>query len=398
MDDVFAAIAGLNKKGMVFGTETTRNILNELGSPDDGLKIVHIAGTNGKGSVAEYITRILIAAGKRVGAFTSPQVLSYFDQFTIDGKPVQKNVLKKYFKEAYTAAHGFATAFEVETAGALLTFYREGCEYAVIECGLGGKLDATNAVNKKEIAVITSVGMEHTAVLGNTINSICSHKSGIIKGCPAVVCALQEEEAAKYFKALGATFANRQFKILSTGLGGTRFTYGGEEYFTPAYGVEQAYDAATAIEAAEELKIDKNAIRMGVSDYNLKGRLQIISKNGNTYILDGGHNPSGIKPLKAMLSEFDPKKVTLIYGSLSDKDILGNLSLLSGCAERIIAVQPNSPRAMDLNKILNACRQYFKDVTPSPSVSAALSGAEGVVAVCGSFTLIKEAFNWIDKK
>lgn len=398
MGNIFAEIAELNKKGMVFGTETTREILDKLGSPDGKLKIIHIAGTNGKGSTAEYITQILTAAQKRTGTFTSPMVQSYFDQFRIDGKPVASATLAKYFKKAYAAAEGRATEFEVQTAGALYAFYGEGCEYAVVECGLGGRLDSTNAVNKKEIAVITSIGLEHTAVLGNTLNSICSHKSGIIKDCPAVICAMQEEEVKSYFKALGAIFADKQFKILSAGLGGTRFLYGGTEYFTPAYGVEQAYDAATAVETATQLKIDKNAIRAGISNFNLKGRLQILNKNGNTYIVDGGHNPAGIKPLKALLSEFDPQKVTLIYGSLSDKDINGNLSLLQGCAHKIIAVSPVSPRAMDMEKIFSVCKKYFNDVSPAESVGAALKSASGVIAVCGSFTLIKEALNWIDKR
>lgn len=398
MDSIFSAIAELNRKGMVFGTETTRKLLNKLGSPDDKLRIIHIAGTNGKGSTAEYITQILIAAGKRTGTFTSPMAESYFDQFRIDGKPVDEKILAKYFQKAYEAAEGLATQFEVETAGALLTFHEEGCEYAVVECGLGGKLDATNAVNKKEIAVITSIGLEHTSVLGNTLNSVCKHKSGIIRDCPAVVNALQEGEVKDFFAALGATFADRGFSVLSAGLDGTRFSYAGEEYFTPAYGIEQAYDAATAAEVAGELKIDKKAIRAGISHYNLAGRLQILKANGNTYIVDGGHNPSGIKPLRALLSEFEARDVTLIYGCLSDKDIYGNLSLLKGCANKITAVRPESPRAMETNKILSACRQYFKNVSLAGSVSEALYSASGVVVVCGSFTLIKEALSWIGKR
>lgn len=396
--DIFSAIGSLNKKGMVFGTQAERSLLDRLGSPDDGLKIIHIAGTNGKGSTAEYITRILVAAGVRTGTFTSPQVESYGDMFRVDGEPLEEDKLAAYLGAAYDAAQGGATAFEVETAAAIYAFFKEGCRYAVLECGLGGREDATNAVNKKEMAVITSIGLEHTAVLGNTLNSICSHKSGIIKNCPAVVCALQEEEVKSYFKSLGAIFADRQFKINDISLGGVRFTYGGGEYFTPAYGAEQAYDAATAIEVALQLKIPQNAIHSGISRYNLAGRLQIIKSGGNTYILDGGHNPQAVKPLKALLSEFGPQNTTLIYGSLSDKDIEGNLSILSGCANKVFAVRPNSPRAMDLNKILNTCRRFFGDVAPSASVSEALENAGGAVAVCGSFTLIKEALDWINKR
>lgn len=396
--DIFSQIESLNKKGMIFGTEATRALLNKLGSPDDHLKIIHIAGTNGKGSTAEYISQILTAAGKRTGTFTSPMVLSCCDMYKINGEPMPEDKLSAYLDAALKAAEGNATAFEVQTAAALYAFYRENCQYAVVECGLGGRYDATNAVNKKEMAVITSIGLEHTSVLGNTLGSICFHKSGIIKDCPAVVCALQEEEVKEYFKALGATIADRQFKILDISLSGVRFEYGGNGYFTPAYGAEQAYNAAVAIEVARQLKIDKNAIQVGISRYNLPGRLQILRKNGNTYILDGGHNPSGVKPLKSLLDEFDPKDVTLIYGSLSDKDICGNLSILSGSAARIIAVKPNSPRAMDLNKLLGACGQYFKNATSADSVAEALQNLRGVVAVCGTFTLLKEASVWINKR
>ena len=395
---VFEDIAFLNKKGMVFGVETTRRILDALGSPDKNLKIVHIAGTNGKGSIAEYITRILIASGKRVGTFSSPMVENYFDQFRIDGEPVEESVLAKYFGEAYSAADSVATGFEVETAGILNAFSGEGCEYAVVECGLGGKLDATNAMANKEVAVISSVGLEHTAVLGNSLRSICEHKAGIIRDCPVVVNALQEAETAEYFRTLGAIFADKRFEFLSADLNGTRFAYDGEEYFTPMYGRAQAYDAATAIEAARILKIDKNSIRVGISRTKLSGRLQIMQALGNTYIIDGGHNPSGMKPLRELLSSFGGKKITLVYGSLSDKDIDGNLFNLRGLPKKVYAVTPESPRAMDRDKLLSACKKYFADVEYADSVSDALSASDGVVAVCGSFTLVKEALNWIEKR
>lgn len=383
---------------MKFGVENTRRMLDSLGSPDDKLKIIHISGTNGKGSIAEFITQILIAAGKRTGTFTSPMVESYFDQFKIDGKPVAGEVLAKYFKKAYRARSSTATGFEIETAGILYTFYKEGCEYAVVECGLGGTYDATNAVNSKKLAVISSVSLEHTAYLGNTLEEICAHKSGIIKRCPAVVNALQAPEARSYFEKLGVIFADKGLCVHLNNLDCTKFSYDGREYSAHLPVDEYVYNAATAIEAAHALGIDENAIQAGISSAKLAGRLQLLKAYGNTYIVDGGHNPAAMLPLADMLKYFPKEEITLIYGCLSDKDIDGNLKTIQNCAQRIIAVKPDSPRAKELNKIVSACKKYFTDVSEDETVSGALEKARGVVAVCGSFTLVKEALNWIEKR
>lgn len=398
MRSIFEDIANLNKKGMKFGIQTTRRMLNLLGSPDDKLKIIHIAGTNGKGSIAEIITEILIAAGKRVGTFTSPMVESYFDQFKIDGKPVDKQTLSKYFKMAYTAAGDDGTQFEVETAGALLTFAEEGCEYAVVECGMGGTLDATNAINSKILAVISSVSLEHTVFLGNTIEEICSHKAGIIKNCPAVVNSLQTPEAWAYLNKLGVIFADKGLSVDLKNIDCTKFSYDGRVYTAHLPVDEYVYDAATAIEAAHVLGIDENSIQSGLLKTKLIGRLQFFQACGNAYLVDGGHNPAAMQTLAGMLKYFSKEEITLIFGCLSDKDIDGNLNAIKDCAGRIVAVKPNSPRAMDKDKIVAACKKYFATVSEESSVSAALQNAKGVVVVCGSFTLVKEALNWIEKR
>lgn len=390
MYGIFGKIRRLSSKGMDFGTERTRRILDGLGGPDKKLKIIHIAGSNGKGSVAEYITRILIEAGKRVGTFTSPFVYNYFEQFKTDGKPFKKNTLKKYFKEAYGYAKALnATEFEVETAGAIYAFYGEGCEYAVLECGLGGLNDATNAIAKKEVAVITTIGLEHTKILGNTLEEICSQKCGIIKNCPAVVSAFQEKEILNYFKSTPAIIADDGLEIFEDG-----FLYGGEKYETGIEGSVQPYNASVAIEVCKLLGIDKSAISSGLKKAKLAGRLEVIKKD-KTYILDGSHNPQSFIPLKNLLcGKYVKDGVTVIYGCLSDKDYKSCLSVLKSCAGRIITVPTCGARGFSLEgEAAESGAEYCK------SVKSALKIANGeVVCVCGSFTILKEAYKWIKRR
>ena len=393
MEEIFEKIAALFPRGMDFGTDRTRKILDGLDRPDEKLKIIHIAGTNGKGSTAEYITQILIAAGKRVGTFTSPYVYSYSEQFRINGLPVAEQVLVYSFNRAYEIGEKLgATAFEVETAGAIYCFAERGCEYAVIECGLGGRLDATNAIAKKEVAVITSIGLEHTKILGETLEEICYHKSGIINGCKAVVNSMQPATVLNYFKNLNAQIPDKP-QIT----GAQVFNYKGECYRLSTYGEAQAYNAVTAIEAAHILNLPQEAIKQGIEKAKPHGRLEVLKAHGKTYILDGAHNPAAFSPLAQLLNEYG--NATVIYGCLSDKDFSGCLEILKTCAENVIAVPTSGARASDIDKVFAECKKYFKYADRAQSVTKALERAQGdTVAVCGSFTLLKQAKNWIENK
>ena len=400
-DCVTKQIVGMRSGGMKFGTERTRALLDALGSPDDKLKIIHVAGSNGKGSACAYLTHILLACGKTVGTYTTPEVFSFEEQYLVNGK-ASAELCEKYLSAVQRAADNMddkPTAYERQTAAAYLMFAEEGCEYAVIECCMGGLLDTTNAANKKGVAVITSVSLEHTAWLGGTLEEIARHKAGIIKDCPAVISRCVPEEVRGIFYSLGAVLSDGPTDI-EEGENGTFFTCGGVRCFTRMKGCRQPFNAAAAITAAKLLGFGGEEVKRGVASAELAGRLQEVRARGRLYILDGAHNPESFIPLTALLKgKYGALRRTVIYGCLNDKDIKTVLGELEGCAESVVAVQPESYRAMDGQKILSECRAVFGKARLAPSVGDALGVADGdVVVVCGTFTILKEAYEWIEKR
>lgn len=388
-----------------YGTERCERLLKLLGNPDEKLKIIHIAGTNGKGSTAEYISSVLKCAGKRVGTFTSPQVLFYEEQFRIDCQPLSPEKIKGYLdgvKQIASAMGDKPTPFEVEAVGAVLAFYREGCEYAVLECGLGGRDDATNAISRKEVAVITSISLEHTAELGATLQEICTAKSGIIKNCPAVVSAYQCGEVKEFFKKFNPVFAGEGLTPATADTTCVQaFCYKGETYGINMLGSAQPYNAATAIEACRLLGIESRYITEGLKTAKLYGRTEVIKKGGRTFIFDGAHNPAAIGALTQTLADtpdFKGGEAELVFGCLSDKDVEACAKILAPHFKRAILFEPESARAMALDKMIKAFTGKIP-VETAPSVIGALDKTESrKIVVCGSFTIIKEAREWIKRE
>jgi dihydrofolate synthase/folylpolyglutamate synthase len=401
MKGIIDIIKSYEVKGSKFGLSRTRNLLNALGSPDDALKIIHVAGTNGKGSICSYLTRIAVCDGKRVGTFTSPEVYSYNEKFAINGEPASDGLIEKYLEKAYSLSLKFddkPTAFEIETAAALAMFVGEGCEYAVIECGMGGLNDSTNAINKKVVCAIGSISLEHTAILGDTITEICRQKAGIIKDCPAVVNCLQTEEGLNYFKRLGVKFAGEGLKIIKHDLCNQTFTYNNEEYTIKMLGLAQAYNAAVAVECAKIAGFGGSAIKRGLAETKLCGRVEIIKKSGRVYILDGSHNPASFSPLCGIVDEADEHK-SLVFACLSDKDVDAAAFELARRFDNIFVFSPTSYRAMSGDKIYNAFAKRGGNVTLCANEEEALNKADmPTVVVCGTFTILKEARQWIEKR
>lgn len=387
------------REGSKFGTERTRRLLNALGSPDKKLKIIHVAGSNGKGSVCAMLTSILVAAGKRTGTFTSPFVFDPRGQFCIDGSPADMLALKAAAAEVACAAEDLPDSpseFEKDAVTALALFAGEGCEYCVLECGLGGLYDATNAIRKKKLAIITSVSLEHTDVLGADIMDICRHKGGIINGCPALVPSNLPKEAEEYFVSLGATVVEAPQNI-TLSEEGTAFTFGGSAYFTPLFGEEQAYNATLSVTAARMLGLGQKEVSAGLARTSLNGRVQTVKRGGATYILDGSHNPAAFAPLLQRLA-FESGQKTLVYTCLSDKHVKECAAILAPAFAEIILTPAPSVRAMDINMVKEAFLPY-KNVRSCADIPSALAQATyKTVVVCGSFTPLKEALDWIEQR
>lgn len=387
----------LEQSGSRYGLERIRTLLDKLSCPDAHLKIVHVAGTNGKGSVCAYVTQMLLADGKTVGTFTSPEVYDYYDKFLLNGKPVTPVLWGKYLQKVWQIAEGMEdkpTAFERETAIALYCFWQEGLEYAVIECGLGGLQDATNAIRQKQVAVINSISLEHTAILGDTITQICYQKAGIAKNCPAVINPMQSEEGLAYLSALPLAI----FPDHPTIVDGQTFDYQGEQYHLSLYGKEQCYNAVTAIEVAKLLHLSQSAIKHGLAIATLAGRVQVISANNQTYVLDGAHNPLAFAPLAEYLGHITGDK-QIIFSCLSDKDVAKIAPYLAQMSDQIILVPSVGNRAMEMEKMEQAIKPLVSHLQICQSTTQALAQATAnTVVVCGTFTILKEAKLWIDKR
>ncbi len=390
-----------DRPGSKFGTERAEELLHRLGNPDEKLKIIHVAGSNGKGSVCAYLTSILVSGGKRVGTFTSPAVYSYDRCFCIDGAPPPKAILLNYLAAASRASQKMAdepSQFEIEVCAALSMFAEEGCEYCVLECGLGGLFDATNAVAQKEIAVITSLSLEHTDVLGDSIIDIYRHKSGIIKNCPVVVPADICDEVVYYLAARGAIFSGQGMAVTDRGFDGQTFTYGGRSYTIHAHGDGQVFNACIAIDCARLLGLSEGSIIRGLQSAVISGRVEFIESNGRLYILDGAHNPAAFAPLVQTLRYIDGVK-SLVYTNLSDKNVHANAAILGRHFDEILVIPAPDDRAMDVRTIDSAFVPYNVNVGICTNVVEALSYAAGsIVVVCGSFTHLKEAKNWIEQR
>ncbi len=393
--------------GIRLGLENTRRLLTRVGEPQDGLAVVLVAGTNGKGSSACMLSSIATAAGYRTGLFTSPHLESVRERIRVDGVAISDAQLSESLRLVLAAAdrlgEGSATYFEALTVAALVHFARQEVELAVLEVGLGGRLDATNAT-EPALSLITEIGLDHREHLGETVHEIAAEKAGILRrGSPAL--AWVTDPAARRSLSARATEVGARLRFVSddcsirplAGEAGVELTTPTAAYrLAPALaGGHQRGNLALAVSAAEALaaagwrRFGATAVRAGVSGCRWPGRLEWVDLGATgRVLLDGAHNPHAAQALAGYLASIEGGK-TLVFGALEGKDVAGMLAPLAGLAERIVLTTPESPRAIEPRQLARHLPGRRAEVIARPhgALAAALRSPHAVV-VCGSFYLV----------
>ncbi len=337
-----------------------------LGDPQRGLKCVHIAGTNGKGSCAAMTSAMLRAAGYRTGLYISPDLTGPWERIQVDGVNISIPDFARITDTVKAACGGLdePSYFEKMTAAAFLYFAEQRCDYVVLETGLGGRLDATNVIENPSVSVIMPIGLDHTAVLGDTLAAIAGEKAGILKpGCPAVT-AWQPAEALQVLRdraeVTGAPLHEvdiTKLTVLSRSPAGQRISYAGlGDMVLSLLGRHQAENACAAIEAGRALGLGEAAIRAGLASAQWPCRFELMGQDP-PFVLDGAHNGHGAAALAAGLKEYFPgQKFTMVMGVMADKPWQEMLGLMEPLAERFICVAPEGPRALAAEELAAAVR------------------------------------------
>ena len=367
-----------SQKGIVLGLDTMRHLMAKLNNPQDKVKFIQVAGTNGKGSTAAYLTSILSEAGIKVGRYTSPAVFSSTEQYFACGSCISESEYAKGVTAVAEAAASLdgetPTAFEQETALAFWYFAQKGCELAILEAGLGGDMDATNIVTTTVCSIITSISMDHCRILGNKISEIAAHKAGIIKPGAPVICIEQKEDAMEPIRAaakaadtpLYEVHRDEVRQIFSDKRESIVFFREFENLHLKMLGSCQPENAALAVQAASVLSrsypIEKKHIYDGIEKTRWGGRFELHSGSPDI-ILDGAHNPDGIRRLRESVNQmFGAVPICYVCGVLADKDYEKEIEILFGRASNVFTVTPPSPRAMKSTDLKAAIKKRFSQL------------------------------------
>lgn len=396
------------KVGAKFGLERMQTLLAALGHPERHQRLIHVAGTNGKGSTCANIASILHAAGVPTGLYTSPHLIEPTERIQIDGQSVSSSQFADAFQTVHEAAErlltddqidGHPSYFETVTAMALLLF-RDRCDISVIEVGLGGRLDATNVI-APELCIITPVAFDHESFLGNTLEAIAGEKAGIIKPHVPLVLARQLpaadaviSERAKELKAPVTRTGDAAVSVLAAHPTGASFELNGQRYECALPGRHQIENAVAAVLACQHLGIDVASIQAGLQQARWPGRLERVARNPD-FILDGAHNPAGAAALAHYIEEFyRDRPVWMVYGAMRDKAIDEVTATLFPLADQLIVTAPDFPRALRPETLLQIAPHPPHII--APTVAGAIEAAkaapiDAVVFFTGSLFLVGEA-------
>ena len=416
-------IHNTNKFGSVLGLDNIRELLERLGNPQDQLRVVHIAGTNGKGSTLAFLAGIFRESGYRAGRYVSPASFSYEERFRINEENISKKDLCFYMEKIKNVAEEMVkdglshpTMFEIETALSFLYFLDKKVDVVLLETGMGGRLDATNVVKKPIATVIASIGMDHMQFLGDTLEKIASEKAGIIKeGCPVISYDNTKEvnevikNKAKQMHAK-VTFVNSAgIRVLQESLNGESFSYRSsdgrwyEKIEIPLLGRHQINNAALALETLNVIKnyycISDFQTEDGMRKTIWRGRIEILEREPMV-ICDGAHNPDGAKSLLSFLqNNFTNQRLIYIMGVLSDKDYEQMVQILAPAADKIYTVAPDNPRALSSRELCNCISKYHQNVEERQRLAECLSEVrqkaekDDVIIICGTLSFQNELIN-----
>lgn len=389
--------------------ERIRFLLSALGNPQNSLKAVHIAGTNGKGSTTTMISRILMHAGYKVGTFVSPFVEDFRERICVNGEFIDKTALADITEKVSALAasmEDYPNAFEQITAIAMCYFKSCNCDIVCLETGLGGRWDATNVIPAPEVSVITSIGLDHMQFLGDTHEKIALEKCGIIKsGSHTVISPLQPEGVldvilsdAKSKNVPAIVPDTTQLDVCNLSASGSDFIYRNSQYRVNLSGEHQISNAVTAIEAVLALKelgynIQEADIYSGIKDSALPARMEVICKKP-LCIVDGAHNAPGIAALcSAIDSIISGKKLITVFGCLQDKSAQQMIESIAKRSDSFICVMPDSPKACTTHDMARLAIPHCKNVCTANSYNQAahkalsLAEDDAAILICGSLYL-----------
>lgn len=418
-------IHSIGRFGIKPGLERMNRIMELLDNPHRKLKVIHLAGTNGKGSTAAFLSRVLEEAGYRVGLYTSPYLEAFTNRMSINGRDIPGDRLVELVGEIKPLVEeisrdpslGQMTEFEVVTTLAFKYFADETPDFVIMEVGLGGRLDATNVVEDPLVAVITNIGLEHTEVLGDTIEKIAREKAGVIKEGASVVTAASKPEALQVIQekcqekraSLFDIRKNITWQKIKSSLEGQVFKYNNpaglsfHELNIALLGEHQVTNAVTAVAVLETIrnkgvKIEPDTIKEGLKKTRWAGRLEVMSRDP-LLIMDAAHNIDGVASLKKSLEEqITYHKLILVIGILGDKDLEAMLGEIVPLVDRLIITRPESPRAAPPERVALVAKNYTsgeivleESIPEAVKLALSLAGEGDLVLVSGSLYTISEA-------
>jgi dihydrofolate synthase/folylpolyglutamate synthase len=416
-DECLKSMYGLRRFGIKLGLDTIREILDGLGNPQHHYGCIHIAGTNGKGSVASTLSAVLQQTGFTVGLYTSPHLIRFNERIQINGQMVSNDDVRNSFLAVNQVHHGDRepTFFEYTTAMALHLFHQYQVDWAVIETGMGGRMDATNAI-RPAVSIITNVSLEHQQYLGKTLSDIAWEKGGIIKNNTPVVTGISQPPAIDVIERIAKNQSAVLYRLgkdfFVTGQTDGLFSYSGLKHQwanlkSRLPGSHQIANAALVLAACEILQdqqvpITLDSLTRGFETTRWPGRLEVVSQSPMV-ILDGAHNLDAANCLASYLGkELSGRRITLVIGILDDKPFQEILDVLLPICDRVILTRPKIERALSIDRLVSACEGKIHTIETARSVDMAVkqaintSASVDVVCVAGSLYVVGEAKAFLD--